>query len=53
MEAAETIILDKTDELLDLMANFDAVDVDSETIHDYKGKLAAIEEVLLATKKDI
>ena len=35
------------------MANFDVMDVDIESIHDYKDKLARIENLLVATNKEI
>ena len=53
MEEAEIDILEKRDELHDLMADFDVVDVDRLTIHDYKEKLSRIECVQLETKKKI
>ena len=53
MEEAENNILDKTNELLELRANFDPVDVNTETINIYREKLTMIEEVLLAANKEI
>ena len=53
MEEAENHILDKTDELLELMASFDAIDVNTETINVYRSKLDTIEELLVATNKEI
>ena len=55
MEEAESDIFDKTDELQALMANFDVIDVnlEFETVQDYKEKLAEIEKLLVVTTKDI
>ena len=53
MEDAQNEIVDQIDELNALMRNFDVVDVDSETIDDYKEKLAKIDDLFVKTDKDI
>ena len=53
MEQAENAIQVKADDLLFLMSNFDVVDVNSETILDYKEKLDEIGKHLMVTTRDI
>ena len=53
MEQAENVIQVKADDLLFLMSNFDVVDVNSETILDYKEKLDEIGKHLMVTTREI
>ena len=53
MEEAQNEILDEIDELNALMRSFDVMDIDCETLDDYKEKLAVIDRLLVKTDKDI
>ena len=53
MEESESNLIDKTVDLKTLMNNFDVLDVNQETIHDYKEKLAKIDDLLLVTIREI
>ena len=53
MEQAENAIQVRADDLLFLMSNFDVVDVNSETILDYKDKLDEIGKHLMVTTREI
>ena len=53
MEEAENQIHDKTDQLMELMANFDVVDINAKTIHKYSEKLDKIEDLVVVINSDI
>ena len=53
MEEAESDLIDRTVDLKTLMNNFDVVDVNQETIHDYKEKLAEINDAFKVTVREI
>ena len=53
MEEAESNLIDRTVDLKTLMSNFDVLDVNQETVLDYKEKLAKIDDLLLVTIREI
>ena len=53
MDEEEKVIFAKTDQLKALMDNFDVVDINQETIHDYKQELDRIKNLLVETVANI
>ena len=53
MEEAEDQIHNKTDKLMELMANFDVVDINRETMQKYSEKLDKIEDLVVEINSDI
>ena len=53
MDEAESNLVDKTVELKILMNDFDVLDINQETIHDYKEELAKIKALHVETSKEI